>query len=258
MDPLLQNIALLLLASLPVCMYAYSNGQVTDACSSMTPSHGAPAQTSSPPYTLSLDKYTYSAGDKIKVTLSSTSGQFKGFLIQARSGSNATPVGSFQTSNSNTQTLTCTTAASSVSHTSGIGKSSVDVTWVAPTSNIADIQIRATVVQTERVFWTNVISAKIAYASADPATTTTVGTPSSSNTTTSTGSNSTTSNSATSTSTTSATSTSTTSATSTSTTSATSTSTTTKKPSGSSGVQHTWTLEALLLSCAVVMASLLA
>ncbi|XP_069824076.1 putative ferric-chelate reductase 1 [Dendropsophus ebraccatus] len=162
MDPFLQNIAVLLLASFPVCMYAYPNGLVTGSCVSMIPSHGASAQTSSPPYTLSLNKNTYSAGERITVTLGGGT-QFKGFLIQARSGSSTVPVGSFVTSNSNMQTLTCTSAASSVSHTSGSGKSSIVVTWVAPTSNITDIQIRATVVQSEYVFWTNVISAKIAY-----------------------------------------------------------------------------------------------
>ncbi|KAG8555933.1 hypothetical protein GDO81_017865 [Engystomops pustulosus] len=110
----LQNIAVFFLASFPMYLYAYPNGQVTDSCVTMTPSHGVPAQTSSPPYILSLDKNTYSAGDKIKVTLGSSSGvtQFKGFLIQARSGSATVPVGSFVTSNSNSQTLTCTSAAS--------------------------------------------------------------------------------------------------------------------------------------------------
>ncbi|KAM9324793.1 putative ferric-chelate reductase 1 [Gastrophryne carolinensis] len=108
----------------------------------MLPNHGAAAQTSSPPYTLSLDKTTYSPGDKITVTLSSPGlTPFKGFLIQARSGSDATALGSFQVT-TNAQTLTCTTTASAVSHTSGSGKSSVQVQWTAPSST-ADIQLSA-------------------------------------------------------------------------------------------------------------------
>ncbi|XP_077134759.1 putative ferric-chelate reductase 1 isoform X2 [Ranitomeya variabilis] len=141
MDPLLQNIVLLM-ASFPIYTYAYPNGQVTAACDSMTPSHGASSQTSSPPYTLSLDKYTYSPGDKIKVTLSGSASQFRGFMIQAHSGSSTAPLGSFVTSNADTQVLTCTSAASAVSQTSSSGKSSIDVTWVAPASVTSDIQIK--------------------------------------------------------------------------------------------------------------------
>ncbi|KAM3914398.1 defense protein l(2)34Fc-like [Leptodactylus fuscus] len=239
---LLQNIVVLLIASFPICMYAYSNGQVTASCDNMTPQHGASAQTSSPPYTLSLDKYTYSAGDKIKVTLSSSSSgtQFKGFLLQGRSGSSNVPVGSFVTSNPNTQTLTCTNPASSVSHTSSSGKTSIDVTWVAPSSSMTNVQIRATVVQSAMVFWTNVVSANVAYVPVNSTPTTTVGNVSPANTTVG---NSSTINTTLKTDL------------STSTVKVTPT---TKQSSPNTGVQSTWTLEALLLSCVVLITSLLA
>ncbi|XP_073498680.1 putative defense protein 3 isoform X2 [Phyllobates terribilis] len=239
MDPLLQNIIVLLMASFPIYTYAYPNGQVTAVCDSMTPSHGASSQTSSPPYTLSLDKYTYSAGDKIKVTLSSSASQFRGFMIQARSGSSTVPLGSFVTSNSNSQVLTCTSAASAVSQTSSIGKSSIDVTWVAPSSITTDIQIKATVVQTGQVFWTNVASAKIAYVPTTTTPSTTVRNPSSTNTTVKTDSTTTT-NTSTSSSTTS-----------------TSTPLVVKSTVRNNGVQRTWTLEVLLISCGLVIASFL-
>ncbi|XP_063794828.1 putative ferric-chelate reductase 1 [Pseudophryne corroboree] len=131
----------------------------------MMPEHGASAQTSTSPYILTLAKSTYSPGENIAVTLTSNSGatQFKGFLIQARSGSDSTPVGSFKTSSTNVQTLTCSSTASSVSHTSSTAKTSIQVTWVAPNSNLTDIQIRATVVQVGTIFWTNLLSPKIAY-----------------------------------------------------------------------------------------------
>ncbi|XP_040263266.1 putative ferric-chelate reductase 1 [Bufo bufo] len=217
MDPTLQTIAVLLMASLPIYVYAYPDGKVTSSCVTMTPVHGVQAQTSSPPYTLTLDKYTYSAGEKIQVTLSSSATQFKGFLIQARSESSTTPVGSFVTTNSNTQTLTCTSAASSVSHTSSTAKPNIAVTWVAPASSTADIQIRAAVVQTEYVFWTNVLSAKITYVAFNNTSSTTVENSSTAKTPAA------------------------------------------SKPSVSNnGVQRTWTLGGLLLSCGAVIASLLA
>ncbi|XP_040216118.1 putative ferric-chelate reductase 1 isoform X2 [Rana temporaria] len=164
MSPAIQSFALIFLAWFSVGVDAYGNGLVTAACSSMMPQHGASAQTSSSPYILTLSKTTYSPGEKITATLTSSSGstQFKGFLIQARSASDTTPWGSFQVT-SDAQTLTCTTAADSVSHASSSRKTSLQVTWIAPTSTTANIQIRATVVQTESVFWTNVNSPTLSY-----------------------------------------------------------------------------------------------
>ncbi|XP_069593526.1 putative defense protein isoform X1 [Ranitomeya imitator] len=254
MDPLLQNIIVLLMASFPIYTYAYPNGQVTAACDSMTPSHGASSQTSSPPYTLSLDKYTYSPGDKIKVILSGSASQFRGFMIQARSGSSTAPLGSFVTSNADAQVLTCTSAASAVSQTSSSGKSSIDVTWVAPASVTSDIQIKATVVQTGQVFWTNVASAKIAYVSNITTPSTTVGNPSSTNTTVNISTDSTTTTNTSTTSSTTATS----STTTTSSTTATSPTTLVGKSTVHNiGVQYTWTLEVLLISCGLLIASYL-
>ncbi|KAM5148174.1 putative ferric-chelate reductase 1 isoform 2-T2 [Mantella aurantiaca] len=159
-----QSFGLIFLAWFSIRADAYSNGLVTSACSTMMPDHGASAQVSSSPYILNLAKSTYSPGEKITITLTSTSGStpFKGFLIQARSGTDSTPLGSFQVTTTDAQTLTCTTAASAVSHRSMSQKTSLQVTWVAPTSTTADIQIRATVVQAERTFWTNV-SSKLSY-----------------------------------------------------------------------------------------------
>ncbi|XP_077309185.1 putative ferric-chelate reductase 1 [Lithobates pipiens] len=164
MSPEMQSFALIFLAWFSVGVDAYGNGQVTAACSTMMPSHGASAQTSSSPYVLTLSKTTYSPGEKITVTLTSSSGstQFQGFLIQARSVSGTTSWGSFQVT-SDAQTLTCTTAADAVSHTSNSRKTNLQVTWVAPTSTTENIQIRATVVQTELVFWTNVNSPTLSF-----------------------------------------------------------------------------------------------
>ncbi|XP_063282211.1 putative ferric-chelate reductase 1 [Pelobates fuscus] len=166
MDPYLQNVLFIMALLFPLCITAYPSGQgIEGSCTSMIPTHGASAQTSSAPYTVGLSKCTYSSGERITVTLSTNSGgsQFTGFLIQARAGSSNTPIGSFETSNSNAQTLTCTSSATAVSHTSSSRKSSVQVTWVAPKDNITDIQLRATVVQVEKTFWTNVASSKLFY-----------------------------------------------------------------------------------------------
>ncbi|KAG8555934.1 hypothetical protein GDO81_017866 [Engystomops pustulosus] len=160
MDPILQTSIFLLALYHFDCTSGYPNGQVESSCYSMVPDHGASAQSSTAPYSLSLSKSTYSAGQRMTVTLAGSS--FKGFLIQARSGGSSNPLGSF-TASGNAQTLYCTTAASAVSHTSGTSKSSIQVTWVAPSNTNSDIQLRATVVQSERVFWTGILSSKLTY-----------------------------------------------------------------------------------------------
>ncbi|XP_072275317.1 defense protein l(2)34Fc-like [Pyxicephalus adspersus] len=165
MNCLVQSFVLLFLGCFSIRTDAYPDGLVTSSCSTMMPNHGVPAQTSSSPYILSLAKTTYSPGEKITVTLTSSSGstKFRGFLIQARSGSDTTPLGSFQVTTSNARTLTCSQAADAVSQTLNDGKTSLTMTWEAPTSTTADIQIIATVVQTGQVFWTKVASSKLSY-----------------------------------------------------------------------------------------------
>ncbi|XP_053325815.1 putative defense protein Hdd11 [Spea bombifrons] len=165
MDGYLQKILIIMVMVSPLRVVAYPNGRVEAACSSMVPNHGVPAQTSSPPYTLNVSKTTYSAGERLTVTLSTNPGatSFAGFLIQARAGTNSTPVGYFETSNADTQTLTCTTPASAVSHTSRTPKQSIQVTWVAPSTNIPDIAFRATVVQTGIIFWTDLASSTLTF-----------------------------------------------------------------------------------------------
>ncbi|XP_077309188.1 putative ferric-chelate reductase 1 [Lithobates pipiens] len=157
-----RGITILLIFCLYGSINAYPDGKVEAACSTMIPEHGASAQTSTGPYSLTVSKTTYSAGEQITVSLSGSS-KFEGFLIQARSGNSATPLGSFEVVDSTAQTLTCTSAKSAVSQTSSTLKSNVQLKWMAPSSGNSDIQIRATVVQTEKVFWTNVASCTITY-----------------------------------------------------------------------------------------------
>ncbi|XP_053325317.1 putative ferric-chelate reductase 1 [Spea bombifrons] len=161
MDPSLKKcvttLAVLLFAPYIV---AYPNGLVQEACTTMEPNHGVSAQTSKAPYTLQLSKSTYNPGDNITVTLSSNPGAtpFKGFMIQARAGNSTTPLGSFQINSPDAQLLTCTTAASAVSHTSDSLKTSVQVTWIAPHTIVPNVQLRATVVQIRSTYWLNVTS----------------------------------------------------------------------------------------------------
>ncbi|KAE8610809.1 hypothetical protein XENTR_v10012248 [Xenopus tropicalis] len=163
MDSALQTtIILLSICSLHVA--AYPNGKVEVACGTMEPNHGASPQTSAAPYSLVVSNTTYGNGQSITVTLNNTSQgiPFEGFLIQARAVGGHKPLGTFQVSDSAAQTLTCNTANSAVSHTSDANKTHIQVTWLGPKTK-ETIEIRATVVQSAKVYWVSVQSPKLSY-----------------------------------------------------------------------------------------------
>ncbi|KAM4640594.1 putative ferric-chelate reductase 1 [Discoglossus pictus] len=165
MEHLFQSSAIFLGTLFFLQVSAYPDGKVEEACVSMSPNHGSTAQTSPAPYSLSVSKTSYTKGEKITVTLTNTSSlQMEGLMIQARAGNSATPVGYFEVSSATLQTLKCTTDGSTVSHSSNTKKSNVQVTWVAPNSNMSDIKIRATVVKNTTLYWENVLSEKLIYA----------------------------------------------------------------------------------------------
>ncbi|KAG2461534.1 FRRS1 reductase, partial [Polypterus senegalus] len=97
---------LFIFEKLVVTILGYSNGAPSSVCSSMLPSHGANPQSSSPPYSLKVDKSTYSPGDQITVTLSGNT--YTGFLLEAQQVGGGNAVGSFNIpSNSFSMGLQC-------------------------------------------------------------------------------------------------------------------------------------------------------
>ncbi|KAI8486811.1 DOMON domain-containing protein frrs1L [Branchiostoma belcheri] len=152
------GVILSLLALTPVGL-AYPGGAPAQACLDMTPQHGPSEQSSTPPYELVVSNTTYAGGDEIQVTLSRTgnSATFRGFFIQARTVGLTDAQGRFTNLDSaTTKTVNCGSEANSengVTHTGQTDKSSVTVTWTAPANRVGHIQFRATVVETEQVFW---------------------------------------------------------------------------------------------------------
>ncbi|XP_035692794.1 putative ferric-chelate reductase 1 isoform X1 [Branchiostoma floridae] len=147
------------LLGLTAGVWAYPSGAPASACLDMTPQHGPSEQTSTPPYELVVSNDTYAGGDEIEVTLRRTgnSAQFRGFFIQARTPGSTDAQGQFTTVDSGTtKTVNCGSVANSengVTHTGRTDKTTVTVTWTAPANRVGHIQFRATVVETEDVFW---------------------------------------------------------------------------------------------------------
>ncbi|XP_048845348.1 putative ferric-chelate reductase 1 [Brienomyrus brachyistius] len=167
----MQSALLLVAAACIVGVEGFPNGQVAVACSSMMPNHGQVASSSPSPYTVTVDKTTFSPGDKIKVTLSSST-TFKGFLIQARDSKqlSGNPVGTFTLlSSTQSQLLNCgSTQGSAVSQTSSARLNQIQVTWNAPKTAPSTVQFLATVVQSYSVFWVKVPSQVVSLTGGSP------------------------------------------------------------------------------------------
>lgn len=110
-----------------------ANGSPPEACDSLVPAHGSSPQTTPSPYKISLDKVTVSPGDNIVLTINGGDKKFKGFLAQGRKVGETTPIGTFSsTSGTEAKTLKCHHESSSITHTNSKEKSSITLTWVAP------------------------------------------------------------------------------------------------------------------------------
>ncbi|XP_069825141.1 putative ferric-chelate reductase 1 [Dendropsophus ebraccatus] len=144
-----------------VTVFGYPNGQISASCDNMLPVHGNNGpQSSVSSYIITVSNKTFSPGDVITVTITSTSGidTFKGFLLEARSVGGNWINGKFTTTDSNAQILTCGTQPNAaVSHTNNNLKTSITASWTAP-QGAGPVLFRATVLNTYSTFWTGVQS----------------------------------------------------------------------------------------------------
>ncbi|XP_025111412.1 putative ferric-chelate reductase 1 isoform X1 [Pomacea canaliculata] len=151
----------------------YPSGAPENSCGNLTPSHGGSSSmnVANSPFTVTASKGTYSPGETITVTLKSASSQtFSGFLVQARSSGSTNPLGTFGTA-SGTRQLTCGSANSASTHSSGASKSSIQLTWTAPQTNAGTVTFWATFVQSYSTFYVGVQSSTLTYMSTQTSTT---------------------------------------------------------------------------------------
>ncbi|XP_051543211.1 putative ferric-chelate reductase 1 [Myxocyprinus asiaticus] len=159
-------LVLILLSAFVGIVQSYGNGQVSGVCDYMIPGHSPnSAQTSNPPFTVTADRTIFKEGEEITVTLSAQSGvSFEGFMLQARQVGSSTPIGTFTVMATGSQSLTCNGVANrAVSHTSDNGKTSMQTKWKAPTSELGNIEFRATFAQNFETFWVGIKSSVITY-----------------------------------------------------------------------------------------------
>ncbi|XP_067434329.1 putative ferric-chelate reductase 1 isoform X2 [Thunnus thynnus] len=141
----------------------YSNGKVSVACGDMVPQHGHDPSPDPPPYSITVDKSSFSPGDHITVSLQVASSNhtfFRGFLMEARdAGKPHSPaVGSFiLTDLHESQLLRCGhTQGSGVSHRRSSRKTQVQAVWESPKSPPQRVQFLVTVVHEYKVYWVKI------------------------------------------------------------------------------------------------------
>ncbi|XP_046358001.2 putative ferric-chelate reductase 1 homolog isoform X2 [Haliotis rufescens] len=132
------------------------SGANVGACISMVPSgHGGSTQAFPSPFTIKPASTSYTPGNQINVVLAGVCGrQFKGFLLQARLASGPTTssgLGTFAATDSNAKTW-CP-ANPSITHVNNDLKSSITVTWTAPSSAQGDIVFVTTFVESFSTYW---------------------------------------------------------------------------------------------------------
>ncbi|XP_026218519.1 putative ferric-chelate reductase 1 isoform X2 [Anabas testudineus] len=168
-----------LLAAFTACVVpvtGYSNGKVYAACGEMVPQHGYEARPDPAPYSITVDKSTFSYGDNITVSLqvaSSTVTFFKGFLIEARDAGNLSLLaGGFfiLTDPRRSQLLQCgQTQGSGVSHRSSAKKTHMQAVWQSPKNPPQRVQFLVTVVHEYKVFWVRIASPVVSLSGATAA-----------------------------------------------------------------------------------------
>uniref|UniRef100_A0AAZ3Q1C1 Reelin domain-containing protein n=2 Tax=Oncorhynchus tshawytscha TaxID=74940 RepID=A0AAZ3Q1C1_ONCTS len=157
---------LLSLTALQVEGFSGGGSSIASQCGLMLPGnsfHGSTGQSSSSPYTVTVNQTTYQPGDTIQVTLSGTF-TYKGFLLEAHEEGQNKAVGTFSLgSGTGIVLVPCNgIAASGVSQSNNQPRSSITVTWTAPSSSsLGNIIVKSTFMQTSNVFWIAVPSVTV-------------------------------------------------------------------------------------------------
>ncbi|KAF7200400.1 putative defense protein Hdd11 [Nothobranchius furzeri] len=139
----------------------YPSGAPTGACEDMLPRHmGIAPQPSPAPYRIITNSMTFLPGHPITVTI--TGPDYRGVLLEARTGSNTNALGSWILPPPDTRYLQCAgNPQGAVTHANTNLKGNGTVfSWIPP-STTSPIYFMATVAQQRTVFWVNVRSSTL-------------------------------------------------------------------------------------------------
>lgn len=159
------------------------NGAPVAACSTMTPEHGAGAQTTPSPY---VTIPTLMEDESVRLTLMANSSgysTFKGYLVMAFDnslGDAAPPIGIFSEIVEGTPVLTpgnyldCLNGVkNAATHKDSTAKVIVNLLWIPPYGFMGDVVFKTTFVQNGASFWVKTLSDVVSISSPTTTTTTT-------------------------------------------------------------------------------------
>ncbi|CAF2668815.1 unnamed protein product [Rotaria sp. Silwood2] len=118
---------------------SYPYGAPSSTCGSMMPSHGTGSMSCQSNYVIEANKYQYSSGDTIQITVrgATSSNRFKGILLVAKDTSGQNILGSWSSTDSSVQVISCSgTSSNGITQTSSTTKSQIQATWSAPSTVI--------------------------------------------------------------------------------------------------------------------------
>lgn len=118
------------------------------------------------PYTISTDKNTVRVGESLTVTVKGINDTvtFAGFLVQARKDDKI--LGKFRVTDDAAKTMNCSGLDDSVTHT-GKGQRSqwplqkISFMWQPPENYHGEVKFRLSIVESYRIFWTEIDSAPV-------------------------------------------------------------------------------------------------
>ena len=105
----MHTIALVLFISTTIFVQCLCHpyGAPKSQCDSMKPEHGPSPQTGASPYDIRVTKLYYEQGEKVKVSIKSSSVDIKGYLIQARKVGENQAIGTFAAPPTNGEYVNC-------------------------------------------------------------------------------------------------------------------------------------------------------
>ncbi|KAF4113685.1 hypothetical protein G5714_006230 [Onychostoma macrolepis] len=140
---------------------SFPNGAPTSTCVDMMPRHGGVQPKPNPaPYTIHPSSTTFQTGKPITVVIKGP--DYRGVLLEARSGSDSKAIGTWQTPPTNTKFLECSgNQQGAITHANtNIKNNSTVYTWIPP-ATAQNVFFKATVAQQRIVFWVDVISSTL-------------------------------------------------------------------------------------------------
>lgn len=158
---------LLMSALIAAQVTAFPNGAPRSACASMAPIHMLfGAQDVEAPFSLLVSSPQANAGSFVTVTLQADGdSDFRGYMIQARSGAETTGLGSWDTEGSQGKTLDCPGGtANAVTHASRMRRRSETFLWTPPADFQGQVTFKATVVVGFRTYYTDLLSTPVTVA----------------------------------------------------------------------------------------------